>query len=352
MIRSRKKFRRIRVGGVLWFFGILAALYTYWLVMVNFIVSDFFDPPYAAKSEILRGRIAGTSGHPLWLVLGSSHVVFGFEPGVLAERMREKDAPFIYNFGLSGSGLFRQYITLQRVLADGFKPRRVGIEIFAADLDHELDAGSDAPSICARARPGELDDYLRYNDVPPDFMSIWKLSRLDPIYKYGMILQHQTRAWRLVPVPGIRRMEKKVFDEWGWVLLSNATTEQEFRYDFAVNRMRYKDDFTHFHISQNADILLHKILDLCRAKGIDAFLLEMPESEDFRALHTAAGDAELARFLAGIQLDYPVQIVDASAWVERAGFTDGHHLNGIGAMKFSLRFGDELFKMAAKQPSP
>ncbi len=353
MIRSRKKFRRGRLAGVLWFLGTLVSLYLYWLVMANFIIRDFFDPPYAVKAEFLRERVAEYPGHPLWVVMGSSRVLFGFQPDILADRMREKNAPLIYNFGLSGVSLFRQYITFNRLLEDGFNPRRVGIEIFAADLKRELFTTTEAPSLCVRARRNEFADYIRYSETPPDFIDIWKRSRWDPIYKYGMILQHQTRSWRLIPLPGIRRMEKNAYDKWGWVLMSETTSEQEYRDEFAVNKKRYEDDFAHFEVSQNADIVLRKFLDLCRDRGIPAFLLKMPESDDFRALHTAEGDAKLAAYLATIQREYQgVQLVDASLWVERTGFTDGHHLNGTGALKFTLRFGDELFKMAPPPSAP
>lgn len=353
MIRSRNKFRRGKAAGVLWFLAALAAIYVYWFVMVNFIILDFFDPPYAEKCESLRGSIAKNSGHPLWVVMGSSRVLFGFEPGVLAGRMREKDAPLIYNFAFSGMSLFRQYTVFLRLLDDGFTPRRVGIEIFAADLSRELWTTADAPSLTVRVRRAELADYLRYSNTPPDFIEGWKRSRWDPLYKFGMTMEGQTRLWHLLPLPGVSRMEKIPYDKWGWVLLAQNTTDQEYRREFAVNKRRYQDDLAHFQVLPRADLVLHKFLDLCRDRGIPAFLLKMPESEDFRALHTAEGDAKLAGYLAGIQRDYPgVQLVDASTWVERTGFTDGHHLNGAGALKFSLRFGDELFKMAGKPPAP
>jgi hypothetical protein len=79
----------------------------------------------------------------------------------------------------------------------------------------------------------------------------------------------------------------------------------------------------------------------------------MPESDDFRALHTAAGDAALAAYLAKIQSEYGgVPLIDASKWIGREGFADSHHLNNAGAAEFSRRFGDELFKMAQPPPGP
>ena len=343
-VTARSGFRRGKLAGLLWFLGIILAVYGYWFVMANFVIHDFWDPSYAWKCDNLRARMRDYPGHPLWLVMGSSRVVFGFKPETLEPAMREKGAPLIYNFGLSGVGLFREYIYFRRLLEDGFQPRRVVIEIFDADIVHEIFAANEAPMIVVRARKNELADFLSYSTTPPDFVGNWWRSRWDPAFKYGMTMANQTRSWSLLPLPGMARMEKIAYDQWGWALMENATSEKDYQEQFGVNQRHYGGELAHITIAPNSGPVLHKFLDLCRERGIDAVLLEMPEADDFRALHTPEGDAALARWVAGFVEQYNVPLINASTWIERSGFSDGHHLNGGGAEKFTRRLGEELFK--------
>ncbi|HWB60075.1 MAG TPA: hypothetical protein VG733_11330, partial [Chthoniobacteraceae bacterium] len=255
----------------------------------------------------------------------------------------DKNAPLVFNFGMGAVGIFREYEYFKRLLADGYKPQRVGIEIFAADVSHELFATRDGQFLVTRARWGELDDYRRYSEVPPDLEEIWKESRWNPLYRYGMTMPHQTLSWRLIPLPGIRRMEQMPYDPWGWVLMENTTPEAEYRELFPRVKDYYQGYFKDFHIPPKTDLALRAFLDLCRDRGIRPFFLEMPESEDFRAMHTAEGDSQLDAWLSAIRKEYDnVPLIDASKWIGRAGFTDGHHLNGEGAAEFTRRFGEAM----------
>ena len=350
MIRNKEKFRRRRVAGILWFAGFVAALYAYWLVMADFVVRNFWDPPYEMKLERLEAQQAKYPGHPLWLLMGSSRVMVGVRPDVLAGRLGEKDAPLVFNFGMGGVGLARQFIYFKRLLHDGIKPRRVGIEVFEADIAHEIFAASDGPFLATRARENEIGDYLRYSTTPPDFAEIRSRSRWDPIFRYGMIMPNQTLSWRILPLPGIRRLEKVPYDKWGWVMIESTTQEDEYGKIFAINKARYEGDFAHFAVAPKSDLVLRDYLALCRDQGIEAFFLKMPEADDFRAMHTAEGDAALAAYLAKLQEEFGDPLVDASTWIERSGFSDGHHLNGVGAAQFTNRLGAELYALKWAPP--
>ena len=353
MIRGKAKFRRSRIAGIVWFAVLTASLLLYWWVMANFVIRDFWDPSFVMKSERLRARIKEDPQRPLWLVLGSSRVEFGLRPGVVEEGGGNRDVPLIFNFGMSGAGVFRQYIYLHRLLEEGIKPRGVGIEIFAADMNRELIPASDVPQLLVRARKDELGDYLRYSNTPPDFLAQWWRSRLDPAYKYGMRMPGQTLTWRLVPLPVIRRVEKKMYDPWGWIPVPATTPEDVYRKNFDVTKGRYKGDLQNLTISTNADLVIRKILVMCKTAGIEVFLLKMPESADFREMYTPQASVTLASYIAKIQADYPaVPLIDASTWIATAGFSDGHHLNGTGGGEFTRRLAAELFKIGKAQAGP
>lgn len=331
------------MAGVVWFVALAALLYAYWLVMADFVIRNYWDPGYAYKFERLKACVAAYPQHPLWLVFGSSRVMVGFRPDILAGRLRDKDAPLVFNFGMGGASICRQYIYFRRVLADGLKPQKVGIEIFGADFSRELYTFVELPYMITHAREKELPLLQRFGTTPPDFTGIWRKSRWDPMFEFGMIMGHQTLSWRLIPIPGIERMEERPYDPWGWVFMGMTTSEAEYRQNFVLTKVRYEGDFKDYKIRPNADLVLRAFLDDCRARGISTFILRMPETDDFRAFQSPAGAAKLEQYIADIHSQYKdVPVIDASRWIERDGFGDGHHLNGAGAALFTKRFGEEL----------
>jgi hypothetical protein len=320
--------------------------------MSNYVIRDFWDPQYAKKSELLQERIDENPGHPLWLVMGSSRVDRGVRPALVTDRMSGKDAPLIFNFGLGGASMFRQFICLRRLMEAGIKPQRVGIEIVGATMSQELFEMADVPVLLVRARESELSDYIKYSTNPSEFLRNWERSRWDPAYQYGMKLPRQTLAWRLIPIPWVRHLELNAYDQWGWNPQPPAPTRQDtYRKDFIVAKNQFGDKFGNFKISPKTDLPLRGILEMCKNAGTEVFLLKMPEGEDFQALYPPQAEAAIDSYLGKIQGEYGVQLIDARSWIGHEGFTDGHHLNATGAADFMHRFTDELFKTWKTPPA-
>jgi hypothetical protein len=352
MITRKEKFRRSKVAGLRWFVCFSFLLTGYWWVMSNYVIRDFWDPQYAKKYELLRDRIDENPGRPLWLVMGSSRVDRGLRPALLADRTQGGNAPLIFNFGQGGASLFRQYICLRRIIESGVKPKRVGIEIMGATMSSELFQMADTPELLVRARSDELDDYAQYSMDPSFFISNWERSRWDPAYEYGMKLPRQALTWRLIPIPWVKHFELMAYDKWGWnPQLPAPIPEATYRKDFEIARGQFAGRFKDFKISRQTDVPLRKILDMCKNSGIEVFLLKMPEEKEFQAFYPPQAEAVIDSYLAKIEAEYGVQMIDARSWITEWGFSDGHHLNADGAAEFTKRFGDELFKTAKVQPS-
>ena len=351
---KREEYKRSKIANVCWFVGLAVLLYSYWLVMTNFVIRDFYDPQYALKAGRMEARMKEFPGHPPWVVMGSSRVEYGFRPGVIADRMNEKNAPMIFNFGLGGANLFRQLICLRRLVEDGMKPRRVGIEILGAVMSHELYLFVDDPNLTIRARKDELGVYGSYCNSPENLRHDWICSRFNPAYKYGIKIPNQTLAWRLLPVPLIHEVgEKPPYDKWGWHPGPSAPIpESDFRHGFEIAKNQYKDLFHDFKISPDTDRALMQILDLCKNEGIEVFLFRTPESNVFQALYTPEADTAIDSYIAKIKNQYSVPFIDARSWIGIDGFTDGHHLNATGGEKFTRRFVDELFQTGASYAKP
>ena len=352
MIRSKAEYRRRKIAGVKWFAAAVVGLYAYWWVMTNNVIRDFWDPQFVMKAELLKARMKENPGRPLWLVMGTSRTERGLRPGVLADGADDKNAPLIFNFGLGGANMFRQYLCLRRLLEDGIKPRRVGIEVLGAIMSKEVFEIADVPQLLVRARAEEVGDYAAYSNTPSDFYSTWSRSRWDPSYKYGMKLQRQTLALRLIPLPWIRHLEKVPYDKWGWDPSPPAPiAESDYRGGFSIAHNQFHDKFEDFKISRQTDIPLRRVLEMCKAAGLDVFLFRMPEGKDFHAMYTPQADAAIESYLAKIETEYNVPMIDASSWIGKEGFTDGHHLNATGAADVTRRFAGELFKTGQAQPA-
>lgn len=351
---TRRKFQHAKFAGLCWAGALLVLLLTYWLGMVNFGIRDFWDPPYAHKHEELLARMKEYPNHPLWLVMGSSRPRDGFRPALLLDRMGGSGAPLIYNFGMGGSTLLRQLICLRRLMADGIRPQRVGIEIVGVFMSNKYDMFANDPKVIIHVRRNELDDLLGYSTDPVRVRHDWLESRINPACAYGMKVSGQTLIWRLIPIPWAwpldRCLDKYFYDKWGWLPGWPALNSRaDFLKRFEVWKNDFADSFKDFTISGSNDRALRQILELCRKEGVQPFLFEMPESDEFRALYTPQANAALESYLGKIESEYGVPMIDARTWIGWQGFSDGHHLNVEGAKTFTLRFGDELFKSAKPQ---
>ncbi|HWB60077.1 MAG TPA: hypothetical protein VG733_11340 [Chthoniobacteraceae bacterium] len=314
--------------------------------MANRVIHDFFDPQYVMKYEALRARIRENPGRPLWLVMGSSRVERGLRPELLNGAQGDANAPMVYNFGLGGASLFREFMCLRRVLESGIQPRVVGIELLGAALSSDVFDESGSPILLIRARKDELPDYIKHGADPGVLLPTWRESRWNPFYEFGMRMPKQTLAWRLIPLPGMRRIEGVPYNKWGWYPEPPAPIpESDYQRAFAIAKSQFANRFDNFQISSKSDFPLRAMLDLCKARGITVFLLKMPEDNDFRSFYTPEADARIAAYIQQIQRDYPpAPLIDATTWIPKEGFTDGHHLNATGAEAFTHRFGEELFK--------
>lgn len=341
-----KKFQRKKRNGVLCFVALTVFLYAYWWVMSNRVIQDFWDPQYVFKRERLEARMKEYPGHPLWLVMGSSRVQSGLRTDLLVDRMQKDDNyPLIFNFGLGGASTFREYICLKRLLKAGIKPQRVGIEILGASMSRDIFEMADAPQLLIRARPDEMYDYVVHSDNPGLFYETWSRSRWDPTFRYGMKVPNQTLTWRLIPLPGIGHLEKTPYDQWGWATEPPAPIDPDFyRAHFELAKGQFANKFEDFKISPKTDVPLRKMLEMCRDAGIDVFLFKMPEEKEFQALYTPEAEARIAEYLAQIEKEYGVSMIDARNWIGKEGFMDGHHLNADGAADFTQRFSDAVMK--------
>ena len=83
---------------------------------------------------------------------------------------------------------------------------------------------------------------------------------------------------------------------------------------------------------------LRTSLELCRACGVPAALVLMPEGTDFRAWYPPAVAAALADLLTGLAAEFGVSLIDARPWLSDEAFSDGHHMLPDGAAALNPAF--------------
>ena len=344
---KRTKFKKEVITGFRWLVLFLAVFLGYWWVMTNYVIQDFWDPPFVMKSDLLQARLKQYPGHPLWLIMGSSRVDEGLRPGVLAGGMRNPDAPLIFNFGMGGVDMYRQLVSLRRLLAGGLKPARVGIEIVGAVIDRRDEAFADDPRLIPRARRDEVAGLCNYAAAPDVTRAYWRQSRLNPFFEYGMQIPNQTLSKRLLPLPFARHLESHSYDNWGWFAGPAAPIPpDDYAKGLEVAWKDYEIDFKdnpNYTVAPRSSRLVREAIDLCRNSGIDVFLLRMPEGRDFQAFYPAQANAVIEDWLQKLQLDNRVRLIDARSWYpDREYYLDGHHLNATGAEIFTRRLAQEL----------
>ena len=69
-----------------------------------------------------------------------------------------------------------------------------------------------------------------------------------------------------------------------------------------------------------------------------------PESSEYRSWYSPGADAELRGYCQELSATCGVPVVDARTWLPDREFTDGHHLFGAAAQRFTERFARQVLQ--------
>ena len=174
------------------------------------------DPEYDLKLSGLKSHLAeGTRGRPLVLLMGSSRVALGVQPGLLAaNRPTSAGGPVVYNFGLCGSGSVMHLTCLRRLLADGVRPDMLILEF----------------SPLWSAQDGEPASNLFHERLRWDDLAVLAPEFIDARSEYRSWLGRQCLPWKTYHKvllnqwdPSWLNPEKRFqtcwdsLDSWGWL---------------------------------------------------------------------------------------------------------------------------------------
>jgi hypothetical protein len=295
------------------------------------------DPEFAARLKRLANCTQQNLDRPLILVLGSSRTNMGLRAGDLS---RPPDAPLIFNFAIPGSGPIFQHVTMRRLLAAGVRPARVIVEIMPTSLSCR---GGRAPNEeglldSARLDASEVVGVYRYYHRPYRLSVRWATGRLLPAWR------HQAG---LCDVIGLGDGGKSSagsetwLDEYGWRRpLAAPVTKDQLAKNMQRAMGQYVQALNDGTLAAGPLHAFRDLLDLCKQSAIPVAVVIPPEGSMFRdnELDYSAIETAIRRAVR----DSGSRLYDARAWIDDAGFWDGHHLTVEGAGQFTERFRREI----------
>jgi hypothetical protein len=341
-LRSKHQGHQHRARKTLvWFLLLFACLQCLINVAMDRWLPALRDPEYACKLEILRARLAEDSERPLLLVLGSSRVGEGFQPGVMRPREANRPKPpLVFNFALVGSGPVMELVCLKRLLKAGIRPDRLLVEVLCPVLHQHMGWSEFSWIDMRHLSLGDVLVARPYSAHPGSLLWQWLGVRLAPCWSHRYyIMSRLAPSWVLW---GTRHAGFDRFDAEGWQPNPrDRVTAEEGAWGTWLALQQYHGALDHFQISPAPDRALHDLLDLCRQEQLPVQLLLMPEGSEFHAAYGEEGQRIINTYLRLLAEEYGIEVLDTRRWMPDCAFADNHHLLPAGAAAFSERFGRE-----------
>lgn len=297
-----------------------------------------YDRPFKAKFDHLLTLRATAPDRKLVLMLGSSRTLVGLRAGRITQNKGGQEL-LVFNFGLASGGPMTEFLALRRLLNAQMKPDFLFLEILPLFFNQPREHTFEERYLNGgRLTISELAWLSAYHVEPRRLLFQWCKSRGLPWSS------HRTAFWeQFAPALAVRGPDADTaMDEFGWNHFFVAEVTPEYRQRFTANAVnQYSHFLGDFHLSATAAQAMDDLLALCRREQIPVALVLMPEASHFRAMYSPTPRAGLDAFIGDLSRRWNVPIVDTRAWLEDAGFWDGHHLIPSAADAFTDRFGRE-----------
>lgn len=291
------------------------------------------DPHFGRKLELLRAKAGANPGQPLCLALGSSRVMNGLRPADLPSPCGPGGEPVsVFNFALPLCGPLQESLTLERILADGHRPRWLVLEVTPALLGQaENPAELLTPErISLRELALAHPNRAAYTD--------WARSRLIPAFTYRhTLLSRSLPTW----VPWGSRydyiFDRTDADGWTQMTAPNPSLREWVRTE---ERRRF-ENFSRCGVGDSARQGFATLTRLAREHDIRVLIVIMPEGRELQAVYPPGQWELYMAFVGEVARELRAEVVNARDWMPEESFADGHHLLPEAATAFSRRFGAE-----------
>ncbi len=302
------------------------------------------DPGYADKERNLGRLVRANPNAPLVLMLGTSRTGYGFHADRIERQLTaDLDRPAVaFNFGIPASGPVTHLLYLRRLLANGYRPSLLFIEVLPPGLADIAEGPLESRFLFGdRLRHDEVETTIRYDFPAREMRQKWRASVIEPWYalRFPIMgrLSPSAQPWHL------RFDWSRTTDPHGWST-PMVPTVSDAEYQAGLKRAiaEYSGTLADLHPSGGAARALTDLLSLCQEEGIPTKLVLMPESEGFRGIYPPHSTTRIYDFLNRVCAEHGSELIDARDWLSHTAFTDGHHQLRSGAETFS----DRLYREA------
>jgi hypothetical protein len=311
------------------------------------------DPEFGYRLLRLRQLAEEAPERPLGLILGSSRTLCGICPPALPKWPADTGPePCIFNFSQFCAGPVRELQTLRRLLAEGYRPNWLLLEVWPPYWPQEGYWFDEQHIMQQDLRPVDLPIVLRYFIHRTDALSKFAADTLVPITglrsnllaRCASSFLSPDQRWRELRLISWRDGEPSGWRPWqerGPVEQFRARKD-EYRTHMAAIEYQTKPRLDHFFVSDATDRALREILDECRSRHIKAALILMPEHSQMRSWYTRAVQEQINAYLDRLKREYLVAVFDTRIWLTDDDFYDLAHMAPSAAAPFTLRLGRQL----------
>ncbi len=353
---ARRLLRHAR-SDVVWALAGFAALQAGLAVAIARWLPELRHPAFGYKAKRLLARTAAPEPPFTVVMVGSSRTAYGLNGQRLEERYAVGlNRPLVvFNLGIPAGGAVTELLTLRRLLAAGVRPDHLLVEVMPVFLAGQAGAPREVdllPPTCLHG--DELGLAERFGVAGGPARRAWWQAALVPAYGLRFnILSRVLPRW--LPLH-LRQNWAGATDVSGWrPYFTNAAGRHDRARSIEIMREKFSPYLAGFRLGGPTCAALRELLGLCRAEGIPASLVLMPEGTDFRSWYTPRAWGQIQAFLDGLRAEFGVAVVNAREWVADDGFSDSHHLLEAGSTAFTDRLGDEVIRRllpGAGHPSP
>lgn len=350
MVRLRKM--RQRGSALLWRLPL-------WYILGQLILLAWMDEHWQlnrtrverAKWEQLHARLAEAPDRPLVLMLGSSRSDWAFQAGRLNGQPGPDGRPLLaYNLAVPTTGPMHEALYLNDLLDEGIRPRLVLVEFVTTHLNQsQRGLLSEEHFTLPEQLSAHQALFLRsYYSNKRRLMVRWLEARLAPWYGYRCAFHDHLQGRDAInPFD----QQEQPMDDSGWRMLYPDPNTPRFRaWRRAGAANMYGESLKHFRLGPGPMQAMRDLLARCRREHIPVALVRMPVTQEFRQLFPAQARADLDKLFA--ELSEGVSVIDASEWLAREDFDDGHHVRQTGAYKYTTRMIEEVRKILALTEPP
>ncbi|MGH7224366.1 MAG: hypothetical protein ACRELF_14140, partial [Gemmataceae bacterium] len=306
------------------------------------------------KFKQLHERLAEAPDRPLVLMLGSSRSDWAFQAGRLSGQPGPDGRTLLaYNMAVPTTGGMHEALYLNDLLEEGVRPRLVLLELVTTHLNQSRRGllSEEHFTVSRWISAHQLYFLSRYFTNKRRALNEWLEGRLMPWYGFRWSVHQHLLGNHSMPQPF--DPARRPMDDFGWRLLGTDPGTKGFRTFrwFSAFKM-YGETLRNFRLGAKPAQAMRDVIARCRQEHIPVALVLMPIAPEFRELFPPPGRAELKNFLAELRADYGIDVIDATNWVEKKDFDDGHHVLKEGAYVFTTKLIAEVKKLLVRTSPP